>query len=161
MRRVDFENTYVPYGMEMVAYQNAYKTVLYVASRNYETTNLKMDLRGFFNVLNMEAVILGYDRTSSDGLNEMADNTGSNRVDKRTINEDEYNKLNNLGFLTKPTQITSRSAHHRMVKPHIKPISPKLTTSSHLNGEPQNLRTFILRLKPTSRVNWNSSANRN
>ena len=108
MRRVDFENTYVPYGMEMVAYQNAYKTVLYVASRNYETTNLKMDLRGFGNVLNMEAVILGYDRTSSDGLNEMADNTGSNRVDKRTINEDEYNKLNNLGFFdeTNPNHIT-------------------------------------------------------
>jgi hypothetical protein len=76
MRRVDFGDLYVPYGLEMTAYQNAYKTVVYVASRSYDTTNLKMDLRGFGSVLNMEAIILGYDRATSDGLSEMGDKGG-------------------------------------------------------------------------------------
>jgi len=98
MRRVDFGDLYVPYGLEMTAYQNAYKTVVYVSSRSSDTTNLKMDLRGFGSVLNMEAIILGYDRATSDGLSEMADNSGTNRVAKRTIDQQEYNNLKKLGF---------------------------------------------------------------
>ena len=108
MRRVDFGDLYVPYGLEMTAYQNAYKTVVYVASRTYDTTNLKMDLRGFGSVLNMEAIILGYDRATSDGLSEMGDNAGANRVAKRTIDQEEYNNLKQLGFFdeSNPNHIT-------------------------------------------------------
>lgn len=108
MRRVDFGDLYVPYGLEMMAYQNAYKTVVYVSSRAQETTNLKMDLRGFGSVLNMEAIILGYDRETSDGLSDMADNAGTNRVSKRSIDKDEYNNLKQLGFFdeSNPNHIT-------------------------------------------------------
>ena len=108
MRRVDFGDLYVPYGLEMTAYQNAYKTVVYVASRTYDTTNLKMDLRGFGSILNMEAIILGYDRATSDGLSEMGDNAGANRVAKRTIDQEEYNNLKQLGFFdaNNPNHIT-------------------------------------------------------
>jgi hypothetical protein len=96
----------------MTAYQNAYKTVVYVASRSYDTTNLKMDLRGFGSVLNMEAIILGYDRATSDGLSEMGDNAGANRVAKRTIDQEEYNNLKQLGFFDEnnPNHITISSS---------------------------------------------------
>ena len=67
-----------------------------------------MDLRGFGSVLNMEAIILGYDRATSDGLSEMGDNAGTNRVAKRTIDQEEYNNLKQLGFFDEnnPNHIT-------------------------------------------------------
>ena len=114
-----------------------------------------MDLRGFGSVLNMEAIILGYDRATSDGLSEMGDNAGANRVAKRTIDQEEYNNLKQLGFLTKTIQTISQSALPRTGRPPIKHTCPNMMTLSRKNGAQQSLRISILQQKRMLQVNWN------
>lgn len=84
---------------ETIGFQNDHKTVLYIASRNSEFAQLSLNLQGVIGRMNsISALILGYDPLSSDGLNEMADLAGKNRVVKRKITYEEYQQLKTLVF---------------------------------------------------------------
>ena len=86
-------------GIDVNAFQNGTKTVLYVASRSANDQNIRMDVRALASHINsFNAVIVGYDPSSSDGLSEMADPDGLNRTTKRTITVAEYEKLRQLAF---------------------------------------------------------------
>lgn len=86
-------------GIETSAYQNSYKSVIYIASRDDTVLNSNINLRGFNKAITgVEATIIGFDPSSSDGLSEMADDAGQNRVAKRVIQFEEYQELRRLAF---------------------------------------------------------------
>jgi len=99
MKLMDLTGTSVPRGVSIEAFQNHEKTVLYVSSRADDDQNIRLDLRSIASqIKGYSAVIVGYDKASSDGLSEMADPNGSNRTIKREISAFEYEKLKKLPF---------------------------------------------------------------
>lgn len=99
MELVDLRlNTYIS-GIESASFQNNYKSVIYISSRDAVIMNANISLRGFNkNITGVEATIIGMDRSTSDGLSEMADSSDKNRVAKREIDFEEYQELRKLAF---------------------------------------------------------------
>ena len=95
--KVDFEQKLT--GLETVAFRQEYKSFLYIASRMSQTTKISVDMRNLASEISkVSAVILGYDRNSSDGLSEMGNSNHKSRVAKRKISYTEYQNLKSLAF---------------------------------------------------------------
>lgn len=90
---------YMTSGFALNAFQNDAKTVVYVSSRSAQDIDFTLDVRALASQINgYSAAIVGYDRVSANGLSEMGDENGLNRTAKRSISENEYEKLKTLAF---------------------------------------------------------------
>jgi hypothetical protein len=99
MHLMDLSKTLIPSGVEINGFQNQNKTVLYISSRADQDQNFRLDVRSIASqITNFNAVIVGYDPASSDGLSEMGNPDGLNRTAKRTITAREYEALKQLAF---------------------------------------------------------------
>ncbi|MBT6533575.1 MAG: calcium-binding protein [Marinovum sp.] len=130
-------------GLETVALRQDYKTLLYMASRTAQTTQVTIDLRGIApDITTVSAVILGYDPASSDGLSEMGDSNHKNHVTKRQISYIEYLDLKSLAFFddTNQDHITVKETSGGEVKyltylPQFDDILPK-------NSDPKTIEDY-------------------
>lgn len=99
MQLMNLSNTSWASGLDVAAFQNGEKTVLYISSRMPDTITLTMDVRGFASQINsFNAIVVGLDPTTSDGLSEMGNDEGLNRLAKRVITHDEYQQYKTLAF---------------------------------------------------------------
>ena len=99
MQLLNLSNTSWADGLDVNGFQNSEKTVLYISSRTEDTVNLTLDVRNFAAHINtFNAIIVGIDTTTSDGLSEMANDDGLNRLSKRVISYDDYQQYKTLAF---------------------------------------------------------------
>lgn len=85
--------------VEINQFSSRYEDVLYVSLRDLATGRVNVDLGEFM----AEAVAVGVtrmtmDRSSSDGLSDLADDEGLNRIGRRYIDAEELAELEQLAF---------------------------------------------------------------
>lgn len=80
-------------------YASAYHDVIYVSLRDLDPSTINFDLRPFLaEAVSVDVTRMTMDPASSDGLSDLADENGLNRLGRRDIDADEYAILSNLGF---------------------------------------------------------------
>lgn len=85
--------------VEINHYSSAYQDVLFVALRSDDSSRVNLDLG---NLVDQDSLLtverLTIDPTSSDGLSDLADENGQNRIGRRVIDQEELDLLETLAF---------------------------------------------------------------
>lgn len=124
--------------VEINYFSSAYHDVLYVSLRDLEPGSVTVDLSPFLDeAYAVDVTRLTMDTTSSDGLSDLADENGLNRVGRRDINDTERAALEELAFFD-PTnknhiQVTS-SGQARTYLPNIEGIVPLVANPTSITG---------------------------
>lgn len=85
--------------VEINYFASPYHDVLYVSLRDLAPGNVRVNLQPFLaEATSVEVTRLTMDRTSSDGLSDLADENGLNRIGRRTIDAAERDALARLAF---------------------------------------------------------------
>lgn len=118
--------------VEINYYSSPYHDVLYVSLRDLSPGNVRVDLQPFLaEATSVQVTRLTMDRTSSDGLSDLADADGLNRLGRRGIDQAELDALSRLAFFDDEDknhlQVTSGGAY-RTYLPTASSIVP-LTTN--------------------------------
>ncbi|GAA4226748.1 hypothetical protein GGQ68_004766 [Sagittula marina] len=85
--------------VEVNVFSSAYQDVLFVSLRDLDRATVDLDISRFTNGatdIRVEQVTI--DQSSSDGLSDMADAEGLNRIGRRVITEEEAEQLATLAF---------------------------------------------------------------
>ncbi len=143
MQMLNLSNTSWVDGLDVNAFQNSEKTVLYISSRTPDTVTLTMDVRGFAAQINsFNAIVVGIDPTTSDGLSEMGNDAGLNRLAKRVISYDEYQEYKTLAFFNENNRdhitVTTDDAGHTIYKTYL----PTLDDIIPITDTPQSISDY-------------------
>lgn len=80
-------------------YDSDYAKVFYVTLRDLDSAQVNFDISPYLKDATAVTVSqVSIDRATSDGLSDMADDNGQNRIGRRYITEEEYNQLRQLPF---------------------------------------------------------------
>lgn len=85
--------------VEINHFASRYHDVIYVSLRDLDPGMVNVDLRPFLDeAVSVDVIRMTMDPTSSDGLSDLADENGLNRLGRRYIDADELAALSRLAF---------------------------------------------------------------
>lgn len=86
-------------GLDITGFGNLDKSVIYIASRVGAKTSIDLDLSKLAGSNStITARIIGYDKSTSNGLSEMGNQDNKGRIARRVIDKAEYEELRKLAF---------------------------------------------------------------
>lgn len=99
MKLLDMDGAGSHAGLDITAFGNTDKSVVYVSSRVGAMTDIQLDLSKLAgSKATISARVIGYDTSTSNGLSEMGDEDNKSRVARREIDKAEYDELRELAF---------------------------------------------------------------
>ncbi|MCC1493749.1 calcium-binding protein [Cognatishimia sp. F0-27] len=124
--------------IEINHFRSAYRDVLYVSSRQPEPLDVTLDLGALLGPgARVTVDHMTIDRATSDGLSDLADPAGRNRIARREIDQDALDRLATLPFFDPDNE-----AHIKRDASQLLTYLPPYETIIPLVADPQGLDDF-------------------